>query len=271
MGTADESLRKTALVTGASGGIGRALALECVRRGLRVVAVGRNSEELASLSSSTGGPQGSIIAVSHDLLAPGSTATLVDFLQRRDIRVDLLINCAGRGLLAPFDAVAADAQRDVLRLNFEVPIELTHALLPALKTRRGAVLNIASLVAFLPAPGLSMLAASKAALISWSVALRRELLGTVSVTAFCPGVTRTAFLQRGGMEHLQLERSFIATSPAVVAAKALDAVGTNKAVAFSTPIDRVAALLCKLLPGWASAAAVAHLLGQFKRASSGST
>jgi short-subunit dehydrogenase len=256
---------KTALVTGASGGIGGCIAHECAKRGMRVVAVGRNRESLEALRAALQ-PSGAVLPVVADLLDPGATAHLIAVLRDKDVNVDLLVNCAGRGMLSPFADSAFDVQRALLRLNMDVPVELTHALLPDLLSRRGAVLNIASIAAYLPAPELSLLAASKAALLHWSIALRRELHGAVSVTAFCPGVTRTAFLQRAGMARLGLERSFISTAPEVVAAKALDAVARNKAVAFATKTDRLAALVFKLLPARASAAAVAHFVRDGKDA-----
>ena len=248
-------LWKTALVTGASGGIGGCIARECAKRGMRVVAVGR---ALRAASH----PSTLVLPLEEDLLDRDAIAHLIGVLRIQDIKVDLLVNCAGRGMLAPFADSELDSQRALLRLNMEVPVELTHALLPDLLYLRGAVLNIASIAAYLPAPNLSLLSASKAALLHWSVALRRELRGAVSVTAFCPGITRTAFLERAGMAGLGLERSIISTAPEVVAAKALEAVARNKAVAFATTADRLAALAFKLLPARASAAAVARFFQQ---------
>jgi uncharacterized protein len=143
------------------------------------------------------------------------------------------------------------------RLNFEVPMELTHALLPTLQSRRGAVLNIASLAAFMPLPNLSVVGASKAALLHWSVALRRELMGAVSVTAFCPGITKTPFLRAAKMDHLRLDERFFASEPAVVASRALDAVANNRAVAFATTLDTVSATIASFVPR-RLAAALAH-------------
>lgn len=191
-------------------------------------------------------------------------------LSDEDINVDLLVNCAGRGVLSSFADSSVDEQRALLRLNTEVPVELTHALLPELLSRRGAVLNIASLAAYLPAPDLSLLAASKAALLHWSVAQPRELGGAVSVTAFCTGVTGTAFLERAGMARLGLERFIISTAPELVASKALDAVAKKKAVAFATKADRFAALTFKLLPARASAAVVAHFVSRGQHGPQGS-
>ncbi len=236
---------------------------------MRVVAVGRSWDSLEALRAAVH-PNSAVLPVEADLLDGNAIAHLVKVLRDQDINVDLLVNRAGRGVLSSFADSSMGVQRALLRLNMEVPVELTHALLPDLMSRRGAVLNIASLVAYLPAPDLSLLAASKAALLHWSVALRRELRGAVSVTAFCPGVTRTAFLERAGMARLGLDRSIISTAPEVVAAKALDAVVRNKAVAFATKTDRLAALAFKLLPARASAAVVAHFVRRGQHGPQGS-
>ena len=129
-----------------------------------------------------------------------------------------------------------------------------------LQARRGAVLNIASLAAFMPLPNLSVLGASKAALLHWSVASRRELMGSVSVTAFCPGIAKTPFLRTAKIDHLRLDERFFASEPAVVARRALDAVANNRAVAFATTLDTVSATIASFVPRRLAAALVHSIL-----------
>lgn len=249
--------RQTAVITGATGGIGRELVRQCLLDGMRVVAIGRNTEALGDLSRFSSAPPPSLIPLNLDLLEPNAARSLLDFLDAHDFPADLLINCAGVGLLSRFHESGLSTQTDILRLNTQVPMELTHLLLPRLRSARGAVLNITSLLAAFPAPGLSVLSASKIALLHWSVALRRELKGHVAVTAFSPGITRTPFLPTARMGHLGLDRFFFASDPDLVARRALRAVRRNAAIAYATPLDRLCALLLGFAPHRLVAAAVA--------------
>lgn len=164
---------------------------------MRVLAVGRDSQALQDLAAAVASD--ALIPVHADLLAGDAIDIIEATCAHAAPTLQLLVNCAGRGLLSRFESESFDYQRDLCRLNFEMPARVTHALLPRLAQGAGQILNIASLVGLLPASNMAMLSASKAALLNWSLALRAELRGRVGVTAFYPGVTRTPFLARARM------------------------------------------------------------------------
>jgi short-subunit dehydrogenase len=238
--------RPTALVTGATGGIGHHLVAQCIADGMRVIAAGRDEQGLAALHRGVAGDALQTCRV--DLLSEDAVDTLAAACDRAGRSLQLLVNCAGRGQLARFAEAAIDEQRDLCRLNFEAAVVLTHGLIARLVDGRGQVLNIASLVGHLPATNMAMLSASKAALLNWSLALRAELRGRVGVTTFCPGITRTPFLARAGMAHLRLDERFFAHDAAHVARRALDAARRNQAIAYANLLDRAGALSMRLVP-----------------------
>jgi short-subunit dehydrogenase len=245
MQTALQRKRRTAVVTGATGGIGAAIVDRCIKEGYFVVAVGRSprADAVHELSDPS-----SLVVLHVDLTLASATDVVLKALSERGLEVDLLVNCAGKGLLAPFESAPIEAHCETQRVNFEAPMRLTHALLPQLSSRGGQVVNLASVVGFVAVPNLAALAASKAALFAWSVALREELKGRVGVTTFCPGITRTGFLRTARMQHLGLERWFFASDAEAVARRVLRAAKGNQAVAFTTVWDNLAALATRLVP-----------------------
>jgi uncharacterized protein len=184
-----------ALVTGASSGIGAAYARALRTRGERVVLVARRTDRLVSLAGTLGGdPQALVVPL--DLAAPGSAVALRRDLEGRGIAVDVLVNCAGLGHTAPFEAQRIEAVRAMLDVNVRALVELTHAFLPGMRERgRGRIVNVASNAAFQPVPYLTVYAATKSFVLSFSEGLAEELRGTgVRVQALCPGITATEFL-----------------------------------------------------------------------------
>jgi hypothetical protein len=184
-----------ALVTGASSGIGAAYARALRSRGERVVLVARRSDRLVSLAGALGGDPHAVV-VPLDLAVPGSAEALRSDLEGRGIAVDVLVNCAGLGHTAPFDAQPLPAVRAMLDVNVRALVELTHAFLPGMRERgRGRIVNVASNAAFQPVPFLTVYAATKSFVLSFSEGLAEELRGTgVRVQALCPGITATEFL-----------------------------------------------------------------------------
>lgn len=232
-----------ALITGATGGIGRHLVALCLAGGMRVIAVGRNDRALAALAASSDG----LMTCQVDLLSDQAVEAIEEACDRMGPGLRLLVNCAGAGLLAPFAGDSFEVHRDLSRLNFEAAARVTHALLPRLIEGHGQVLNIASLVGLMPAANMAMLSASKAALMNWSLALRAELRGRVGVTAFCPGITRTPFLARARMAHLKLDA--FAQEPERIARLALAAARRDRAIAYAGPLDSLLAAAMNVTPG----------------------
>jgi hypothetical protein len=187
----------TALITGASAGIGREFALQLARRARHVVLVARRRERLEALRYELLKINPSLIVDIRivDLADKSEIETLTHWIQQENIRIDLLINNAGLGDYGPFANSEPDRVDRIIQVNMSALTMLTHALLPAMiSRRRGAILNVSSSAGFLPIAGFSVYAASKAYVTSFSEGLRAELRGTgVNVCALCPGPVHTEF------------------------------------------------------------------------------
>lgn len=198
-----------ALVTGASSGIGSAYARALHARGERVVLVARRGERLAALAEELGG-EGQALARPADLRAADAASSLAADLASRGIAVDMLVNNAGLGHTAPFAEQSEDVLGAMLDVNIRAIVDLTRVFLPGMRERaRGRVVNVASNAAFQPVPFLTVYAASKAFVLSFTEGLAEELRGSgVQVQALCPGLTRTEFLDVAGThEGLAIRRT----------------------------------------------------------------
>jgi uncharacterized protein len=206
VGLPDPSPRGTALVTGASSGIGVAIARQLAARGHSLTLVARREERLRTLATELSTEhQIDADVVTCDLAEPAERLRLVGDLQHGGRSVEVLVNNAGFGSHGDF--VNNDTTRMVgmVRLNVEAVVDLTGRFLPGMVERaRGAVINVASIAAFQPLPGQAVYAGTKAFLLSFSEAIRTELRGTgVSVTAVCPGPVSTEFTQAAGMGDVE--------------------------------------------------------------------
>jgi short-subunit dehydrogenase len=190
-----DNLDLRVLVTGASSGIGAAFARAFRARGERVVLVARRADRLNALASELGG-EPHALPWPADLAGEGAAEALRSGLAARGIAVDTLVNCAGLGHTAPFEAQPPETIRAMLDVNVRAVVELTRAFLPGMRARgRGRVVNVASNAAFQPVPHLAVYAASKAFVLSFTEALADEVRGTgIGVQALCPGITATEFL-----------------------------------------------------------------------------
>ena len=195
-----------ALITGASGGIGEALARELARRRFDVVLAARSADKLDQVAAAIEREHSVCATVLvSDLTAPGAAADLVERVRKHAGRLDVLVNNAGFGLLGPFRHTDLAIELDMIRLNVDVVTELTKRVLPDLLAARGRILNIASTAAFQPGPMMAVYYATKAYVLSFSEALASELSGSgVTVTCLCPGPTKTDFQRRGGVEGARL-------------------------------------------------------------------
>ena len=179
-----------ALVTGASSGIGEALARRLAERGFRVALVARNEDKLRALAGEIGGE-----TFVCDLADPAARDRLVADVESRGMQVEVLVNNAGFGVYKDF--VESDRGRELeqSRVNVEAVLDLTHRFLPAMVARgRGAIINTASTAAFQPIPGNAGYAAAKAYVLALSEALHEETRKSgVTVTALCPGPVHSGF------------------------------------------------------------------------------
>ncbi len=196
----------TALVTGASAGIGEEFAVQLARRGANLILVARRAEKLATLRETlTSRHPGIVVDVlTADLAVPGSGAELESDVRELGRSVDVLINNAGVGLHGKFFAQEPEPNAAQIQLNCGTLVDLTARFLPPMIERRhGVVLNVASTAGFQPTPGMAVYGATKAFVLSYTEALWQECRGTgVRILALCPGATETEFFDRTGEEFL---------------------------------------------------------------------
>jgi len=192
-----------ALITGASSGIGAALARRIARDGRHLVLTARRLDLLEALARELEAAHGiRAIAIANDLGKPGGPAALVEEIARRDLVVDWLVNNAGFGSGGRFDQLPVEGELDQIRVNVKAPVELAGRLLPGMIARgRGVVMNLSSIAGFGPMPYSATYAATKAFVLSFSEALAVELSGTgVQVVCVCPGFTRTGFQEKAHID-----------------------------------------------------------------------
>lgn len=192
----------TVLITGASQGIGLALALRYAREKHPLVLVARNSEKLMSVADECRRlSMQPVTTMLIDLSEHDAVQRILEQLRQQNITIDILINNAGFGLWGPFVQQPYAAMSSMIHVHIHSLIQLTQALLPnMLQQRQGQIINIGSLYSFIPVPEQSIYAATKAFLLSYSRSLAHELKNTgVHVTVVCPGATRTQFRSRSGI------------------------------------------------------------------------
>lgn len=189
---------KTALITGASSGIGLELAHLFAQDGYRLVLVARNRGALRELGDELQSRYDTTVRVSpKDLAHPASPAELYQELQEAGIVLDVLVNNAGFGLAGPFLKNPWADEAEMLQVNVAALTQLTKLFLPQIRAREGKVMNVASTAAFQPGPFMAVYYASKAYVLSFSEALAEELRGTgTTVTCLCPGPVKTNFQKR---------------------------------------------------------------------------
>jgi len=203
----NSTTQPTALITGASSGIGLELARLFARDGYHLVLTARNQSRMETLAQELRQARPiDITIIPADLAQPGTPAAIASRLQALGIQVDVLVNNAGTQVYAPFAEADGRQLSEMLQVNVSALMELTHLLLPGmLQRRRGKILNLGSTGSFAPGPMNAVYCASKAFVLSFSEAIAAELDGSgVSVTALCPGATHTDFARRHGIEDIRL-------------------------------------------------------------------
>ncbi len=200
---------KTALITGASSGIGEAFAHILAARGMNLILVARSEDKLRALTQALSEQHGiRAEVVPADLSREGTAQEVYRQTQALGIPVDLLVNNAGFATYGGFDTLAPEREHEEIMLNVTALVDLTHAFLPAMAERKaGGVINVASIAAFQPMPYEAVYGASKAFVLSFSLALWAEYRKQgVRVIALCPGPTATNFFTILGADDVpQLE------------------------------------------------------------------
>jgi short-subunit dehydrogenase len=246
VGLPEPSVSSTALVTGASSGIGAAIAAELASRGQAVALVARREERLRSLADELSSEHGAEVEViAADLGEPEERDRLESELRDRGRAVEVLVNNAGFGHQADFATSPRERMVEMVRLNCEAVVDLTSRFLsPMVERGRGSVINIASVGAFQPLPGSALYGATKAFVLSFSEAIRTELRGSgVSVTAVCPGPVRTEFMGAAGIPGVE-DRTpgLVWMSPEDIAKHAINGAARDKRVVVPGMVARAGAL-----------------------------
>ena len=240
----------TALVTGASSGIGYEFALLFAREGYDLVLAARNRAGLAEIAARCEQEHGVHVEICvKDLSVQSASQELFDELEGRKMAIDVLINDAGFAMQGPFVEDDVTALLDMLQVNIVALTHLTRLFLPGMiKRGSGRILNMASIGSFMPGPLMAAYFASKAFVLSLSEALANELNGTgVSVTALCPGPTRTKFAHRARLIGCRAFRGSL-LEPADVAREGFIALMKGKRVLISGRKFRWQMLPTRLIP-----------------------
>jgi short-subunit dehydrogenase len=238
----------TALVTGASKGLGAAFAEALAERGMNLVLVARSTDELNVLSTRLYAKyKVRRTVLSIDLADPSSPQTLAEELEHRGIQVDLLVNNAGFGLSGEFLSHDPNQEKAEIEVNVQALVALTHHFGKAMAARgKGGIINVASNASFQPLPYMATYAATKAFVLHFSEAVHHELAGRgVHVMATCPGPTATSFFDD---TSTQMSPKDMDSSESVVR-KTLEAFDQGRVVAYpGRPTVRITSWLPRLLP-----------------------
>ena len=247
--------RRTCLITGASSGIGEALAHGFASAGFDLVLVARSELKLKAIAKALMRQHGVAVHVqAADLSHPGTAAQLATAMTRKHVAIDVLVNCAGVLEQGAFTAIAPASHQGIIDLNISGLTSMLSAFVPEM-VRRGAgrVLNVASVAAFQPVPTLASYAASKAYVLSLSESLAEELRGTgVTVTALCPGITATNMLKQaaGANDKLRKLPDFVVGDVQQVAEMAFKACMAGDAICVPGVINQAAMIASRSTPKW---------------------
>jgi short-subunit dehydrogenase len=234
------------VITGASSGIGRALAVRAARAGYDVVAIGRNEPALAALAAQVGSEYGRIVTAAIDIADPANAARTVALAKERFGRLDVLVNNAGSVAVGPLAAQSDDALRLQFGTHVIGPLALVREALPLLRASQGQVFLVGSGVARAPVHGLGAYSPSKAAVRSAATILRRELKPEgIAVTYVDPGVVDTPFMTRAGMAGAPPS---LLVSPQEVARRILLAIHTRPRVVNAVPWQTAFVALAEAFP-----------------------
>jgi hypothetical protein len=248
-------LTRTALITGASSGIGEAFADVFASQGFDVVLTARRADRLAAVAEQIRRTHSRRVEVIvADLSDRNAPAQLCDEVARRGLTIDALVNNAGYGVPGTYVASPWERHEAMVQVMVVALAELTHRLLPGMIERRyGRIVNVASLAALVPAPaGHTLYAASKALVVKFSESLSGEVLRYgVHVTALCPGFTHSEFHDvTGTRSTMNRLPSWLWLEAVQVAREGFDAVMAGRPVHVTGRVNRTIAVGARHLPGW---------------------
>lgn len=240
---------RTALITGASSGIGEALARQFAEREFNLVITARRADRLTALADSLSHVD--VTTVPCDLGAPGGAQQLIDAVAAEGKQVDVLVNNAGVAYSSFLTDLTPEETESLIALNITALTRLTHHYANEMMARGfGRILNVASVAGFQPVPSMSLYAASKAFVLSLSEGLSEELRGTgVSVTALCPGLTRTE-MANALVDQAENLPPFVMSTPDEVAREGFDAMMAKEAIRIPGIANQAAVAWAQLQPRW---------------------
>jgi short-subunit dehydrogenase len=262
MSTRPSTDKEWAVITGASSGLGAIFADQLAKRGLSLLLAGRDEARLSAVTQRVRetAPDAEIELFVGDLGTGSGVDTLAARLHGRAIGV--LVNNAGFGTYGRFSELDADRERELVAVNVDALVRLTHAVLPGMLARgRGGILNVASTISFQPGTYQATYGASKAFVLSLSQALWAENRRSgVTVTALCPGPTRTGFVDALGSDvsHTAIYRKLAAPEPVVAAG--IRAMDKGRAVVVPGWRNRIMATGGRIAPGWISSLVSGRML-----------
>lgn len=242
---------KTALITGASAGIGEELAKIFAADGHNLILVARRREKLEALASKLAeAHEIKTLVVAADLAEPGAAQRVFDQVQDAGLEVDFLVNNAGFGSTGKFWELETQGEVNQIQVNVTALVHLTRLFLPQMIERGfGRVLNIASTAGFQAGPFMSTYYATKAFVVSFTEGIAFELKGSgVTATAHCPGATESEFAAVSGNSENKLFTQGGVASTAVVAHHAYDSMNAGKALAIQGFTNALGAFLVRLSP-----------------------
>lgn len=241
-----------ALITGASKGIGKAIAFELAAKGYHLLLVARSEDLLSQVKKEINSQHAvQVQYLSMDLSDADAAQQVFSWVSKQDISLSILVNNAGYGLSGRFDSYPLAEHLSMLQVNNTTLVQLTHFFLPQLKQQKSAhILNIASSAAYQAVPYLSLYAASKSFVLSFSRGLRYELRRNgINVTCICPGATDTDFVNRAQIgEKAKKTAEKVNMTPEEVGKTAVDAMFRKKAEVITGAINKLGGFLTWLLP-----------------------
>lgn len=250
MGKRKDIRGKTALVTGASSGLGVDFARELAQMGANLILVARREERLKAVQAEIQAAHGvQVEVISMDLAQAGAPQVLYDQLKAAGKPVDVLVNNAGYGLFGMFTELPWEKQKSMLDLDIVALTHMTHLFLPDMVTRKfGAILQVASIGAYQPSPTYASYAAAKSYVLLFSEAVNYELRGTgVNVTTISPGVTATEFFKVAGQE-LTLYQRMVMMESREVARQGIRAMQRQRSSLVPGFVNAAGVFMMRLLP-----------------------
>ena len=242
-----------ALVTGGTSGIGHGFAQELAAEGNNLVLIARNGARLEEVKNELEARYSiSVLTMPMDLSRPGAPQQIFELLKQKGIVLNVLVNNAGFNVYGKFEESDLEEERKMLHLHIDAVTELTKLFLrQRSRHERNLILNVASIAGLVPGPLVSVHFATRAYILSFSLALSSELQGSdVTITCLCPGPTRSAFFGRAGMENVRLAsgKPLKVMDAPVVAAIGYRALKKGKMMVVPGMMNKVLAFMTRIVP-----------------------